>query len=184
MSIVLQQQEDFNRIWKKIIDDLKKENVFLVDDKHLNAKQKIFVKNFFDQEVSSSIIPLFIENMPQLPSFGDNHIFLGIMMQKKNVAPFDQKFAIIEIPTKNLSRFVSLPSPPGEQHIMLLEDVIRFNLPIIFSHLGDTHFEAHMFKVTKDAEIDIDNDFSTSFIQKIRKGFEESTQSSSHPFSL
>ena len=100
-NIVLQQQEDFNRIWKKIINELKKEKVFLVDDKHLNAKQKVFVKNFFDQEVSPSIIPLFIENMPQLPSFGDNHIFLGIVM-RKNVAPFDQKFAIIEIPTKNL----------------------------------------------------------------------------------
>ena len=80
--IVLQQQGDFNRIWKKIIEELKKEKVFLVDDKHLNAKQKVFVRNFFDQEVSSSIIPLFIENMPQLPSFGDENIFLGIVMQK------------------------------------------------------------------------------------------------------
>ena len=168
-DIVLQQQDEFNRIWEKIINELKKEKVFLVNDKHLNAKQEVFVKNFFDQEVSPSIIPLFIEKMPQLPSFVDNHIFLGIMM-RKNVAPFDDKFAIIEIPTKNLSRFVSLPSPPGEQHIMLLEDVIRFNLPMIFSHLGDTYFEAHMFKVTKDSEIDIDNDFSKSFIQKIRKG--------------
>ena len=53
---------------------------------------------------------------------------------------------------------------------MLLEDVIRFNLPRIFSHLGYTHFEAHMFKVTRDAEIDIDNDISTTFIQKIEKG--------------
>ena len=53
---------------------------------------------------------------------------------------------------------------------MLLEDLIRFNLPRIFSHLGYTRFEAHMFKVTKDAEIDIDNDISTTFIQKIEKG--------------
>ena len=168
-DIVLQQQDEFNRIWKDIIKELKREKVFLVDDKHLNAKQKAFVKLFFDQEVSSSIIPLFIDRMPQLPSFVDNHIFLGIMM-RKNDAPFDEKFAIIEIPTKNLSRFISLPSPQGEQHIMLLEDLIRFNLPVIFSYLGDTCFEAHMFKVTKNAEIDIDNDFSTTFIQKIRKG--------------
>jgi polyphosphate kinase len=168
-DILLQQEDEFNRIWQKIINELKKEKVFLIDDKNLSAKQKIFVKNFFDQEVSASIIPLFIEKMPQLPSFVDNHIFLGIMM-RKNVPPFDEKFAIIEIPTKNLSRFVSLPSPRAEQHIMLLEDLIRFNLPMIFSHLGDTYFEAHMFKVTKDAEIDIDNDFSKSFVEKIRKG--------------
>lgn len=167
--IILRQQEDFNRIWKKIISDLKKEKVFLVDDKHLNAKQKVFVRNVFDQDVRSSIIPLFIENMPQFPSFGDDNIFLGIVMQKSDIS-FEQRFAIIEIPTKNHSRFISLPSAAGAQNIMLLEDMIRFNLPGIFSHLGYTHFKAHMFKVTKNAEIDIDNDVSTTFIQKIEKG--------------
>lgn len=165
--IVLQQQEDFNHIWKTIIDDLKKEKVFLIDDKHLNSKQKKFVRNFFDQEVSSSIIPLFIGNLSQLPSFGDKNIFLGIMMQKNDGG---LEFAIIEIPTKNHNRFVSLPSAPGEQCIMLLEDVVRFNLPGIFSHLGYKSIEAHMFKVTRDAEIDIDNDFSTTFIQKVEMG--------------
>lgn len=167
--ILLRQQEDFNRIWRKIREDLKKEKVFLVDDKHLNNKQKVFVRNFFEQDVSSSIIPLFIENMPQLPPFGDNNIFLGIGMWKAK-QPLDPRFAIIEIPTKNHSRFVSLPAAPGEQNIMLLEDLIRFNLPKIFSHLGYSRFEAHMFKVTKDAEIDMDNDVSTTFIQKIEKG--------------
>lgn len=167
--ILLHQQKDFNNIWKKITEDLKKEKVFLIDDKHLNANQKAFVTNFFDQEVSSSIIPLFIENMPQLPSFWDDNIFLGIVMGKNNALQ-EQKIAIIEIPTKDHSRFVFLPSPPGVQNIMLLEDVIRYNLPRIFSHLGYTHFEAHMFKVTRDAEIDIDNDLSTTFIQKIEKG--------------
>ena len=44
--------------------------------------KKSLSRNFFDQDVSSSIIPLFIENMPQLPPFGDNNIFLGIVMQK------------------------------------------------------------------------------------------------------
>lgn len=168
-QIVLQQQDDFGRIWKKIIEDLKKEKVFLIDDKPLNVKQKNFVRKFFDQEINSSIIPLFLENMSQLPFFGDKNIFLGIMMNKE-IGYLNQKFAIIEIPTRTHPRFVILPSPPGVQCIMLLEDVIRFNLPKIFSHFGFTHFEAHMFKVTKDAEIDIDNEISTTFIQKIENG--------------
>jgi polyphosphate kinase len=167
--IVLKQQADFNRIWKQILRELKKEKVFLIDDKHLTRNQKEFVTDYFDQEVSSAIIPLFIENIPTIPQFEDTSIFLGIMMKKNSRDP-DQKFAIIEIPTKILSRFVSLPSAPGEQNIMLLEDVVRFNLPTIFSHLGYTYFDAHMFKVTKDHEIDIDNDISIPFIQKIKTG--------------
>ena len=53
---------------------------------------------------------------------------------------------------------------------MLLEDVIRFNLPHIFSYFGYDYFSAHVCKVTKDAEIDIDNDITTSFVQKIQSG--------------
>ena len=167
--IILQQQKVFNRIWKKIIGELKKEKIFLINDKKLNAKQKMFVRNFYDQEVSSSIIPLFVENIPKLPSIADNAIFLGIVMQKSH-PPFAKKFAIIEIPTKNHNRFVSLPSIGGEQNIMLLEDVVRFNLPRIFSHLDYHRFKAYMFKITKDAEIDIDQDLTTTFIEQIRKG--------------
>ncbi len=59
---------------------------------------------------------------------------------------------------------------PDEHHIILLEDVIRFNLPEIFSYFGYDQYHAHIFKVTRDAELDIDNDISTNIIQKIEKG--------------
>lgn len=167
--ITLEQQKDFNSIWKKILDELKNEKVFLINDRKLNAKQKTFVRNFFDQDVRSSIIPIFIENLEQLPSFRDSSIFLGIVLHKSNGSR-DKKFAMIEIPTKQFSRFVSLPGARGVQNIMLLEDVIHFNLPRIFSNLGYTHLEGHMFKVTKDAEINLDNALATTFIQKIEKG--------------
>lgn len=167
VGIVRQQQIKFNRIWKKIIEELKKEKVFLIDDKHLDEGQKVFVTEFFDREVSSSIIPLFIEDMAKLPAFGDENIFLGIVMRR---GIRERTFALIEIPTKIHSRFVSLPSKGKEQRIMLLEDLVRFNLPRIFGHSGYKSFKAYMFKVTKDAEIDIDNDLSTSFVQKIEKG--------------
>lgn len=171
-SIVLKQQQDFDRIWKKTNEELKKEKIFLVNEKQLNREQKKFVIDYFDQEVNSSIIPLFIENIPQWPSFKDENIFLGIVM-KKSPQSSDKKFAIIEIPTKTHSRFIYLPSAPGEQNIILLEDLIRFNLPKLFSYLGYTDFEAHMFKVTKDAEIDVDDDISTTFIEKIETGLKK-----------
>ncbi|MEY4660556.1 MAG: polyphosphate kinase 1, partial [Bacteroidota bacterium] len=50
------------------------------------------------------------------------------------------------------------------------EDIIRVNLPLIFSYFGYDHFEAHIFKVTKDAEIDLDADVSTSLVEKMQKG--------------
>jgi len=168
-TIVLQQQNEFNRIWESILDELKDEKIFLVNEKNLNREQRVFVRRFFDEEVRSNIIPLMIESLPHLPYLREKSIYLGVVMRKRDSA-YDQKYSLIEIPSRAVGRFVQLPSPPEENHIILLEDVIRFNLPYIFSYFGYDYFSSHVFKVTKDAEIDIDNDIATSFVQKIESG--------------
>jgi polyphosphate kinase len=168
-TIVLQQQNEFNRIWSGIIKELKKEHIHLVDEKHLTKEQQVFVKKYFDEEVRSNIIPLMIESLPHLPYLRDKSIYLGVVMRKKNSA-YHQKYSLIEIPAKAVGRFILLPSKSSEKQIILLEDVIRFNLPNIFSYFDYDHFESHIFKVTKDAELDLDNDVSTTFVEKIEKG--------------
>jgi polyphosphate kinase len=151
-TIVLQQQNEFNRIWDGITKELKKEKIFLTNEKQLSKEQKKFVNNFFDEQVRSNIIPLMIESLPQLPYLRDKSIYLGVVMRKKNSA-YDQKYALIEVPAKDVGRFVILPSKEGEKHIILLEDVIRHNLPEIFTYFDYDYFDAHVFKVTKDAAL-------------------------------
>lgn len=168
-TTVLQQQNEFNRIWDGILKELRKENIIIVDENHLTREQKAFVKNYFDEEVRTNIIPLMIETLPQLPYLRDKSIYLGVVMRKKHSA-YEQKYALIEVPAKAVGRFIKLPSKNNTRQIILLEDVIRFNLPNIFSYFGYHSFDAHIFKVTKDAEIDIDNDVSTSFVEKVEKG--------------
>jgi len=166
---VLQQQNEFNRIWNNIVEDLKKEKIYLLNETQLNEEQREFVWNYFEEEVRSRVIPLMLESLPDLPYLRDKSIFLGVVMSKKDNA-YDKKYALIEVPTKNAFRFVLLPSKPGEHNIILLEDIVRFSLPQIFSYFDYDTFSAHIFKVTKDAEIDIDNDVSTTLIQQIQKG--------------
>ncbi|MEI6265770.1 MAG: polyphosphate kinase 1 [Sphingobacteriia bacterium] len=168
-TIVLNQQNEFNRIWEGIVKELKKEKISIINEKQLNKEQQVFVKKFFDEEVRSTIIPLMIESLPQLPYLRDKSIYLGVVMRKKSSA-YNQKYALIEVPAKSVGRFIILPSKKEDKQIILLEDVIRFNLPIIFSYFGYDNFESHIFKVTKDAELDLDNDISTSFAEKIEKG--------------
>ncbi len=169
-AIVLRQQNEFNRIWEEIFQELKKEKIFLVTEKQLNKEQRQFVQRYFEEEVRSNIIPLMIENIHHFPNLRDKSIFLGVVMSSRTSA-YKQKYALIEIPSRVLGRFVLLPSPvPGEQYIILLEDIIRFNLPSIFSYFGYNKFDSWIFKLTRDAEFDIDNDISTTLIQKIEKG--------------
>jgi len=168
-TIVLQQQNEFNLIWEGILKELEEQKIFLVNENQLNEEQQQFVQKYFEEQVRSNVIPLLIESIPQFPYLREKSLYLGVVMRKNNNA-YDQKYSLIEVPKKTLGRFLILPSKPGEHCIILLEDVIRFNLPSIFSYFGYDHFISHVFKVTKDAEIDMDNDLSTSLIQKIEKG--------------
>jgi polyphosphate kinase len=167
--VVLRQQNEFNRIWQNILKELKANKVLIVDNKQLNVEQKEFVKTYFDNEVRHDIIPLMIENLPQLPYLRDKSLYLAIVMGNKNDA-YQQKFALIEVPSRSVGRFIILPSKNGFTTIMLLEDLIEFNLPIIFSHFKFNQFDAHVFKITKDAEIDLDQEVGLNFIDKISKG--------------
>ncbi len=167
---VLNQQGEFNRIWEEVMVELKKHKVFLRTEKDLTPEQKEFVRIKYEEEVSTDIIPLMIESIPAFPDLRDKSIYLAVVMWKKESA-LKKKYALIEIPSRTQGRFVILPSPkPDEHHIILLEDIIRFNLPDIFSYFGYDQYQSHIFKVTRDAEIDIDDDISTNLIQKIEKG--------------
>ena len=172
MHIVLQQQSEFDRIWVNLQLELRKNKIFLKNEKQLNRDQKKFVIDYFEQEVRSNIIPLMVESIPEMPYIRDKSIYLGVVMRKKTSA-YKQKYALIEVPSKTLGRFVILPSSGSETHIILLEDVIRVNLPYIFSYFGYDQFDAYIFKVTKDAELDLDNDISTSLVEKMQKGLKK-----------
>ncbi len=168
-QIVLDQQTEFTRIWENIRVELGKENITLLNEKQLNKEQKQFVLKFFEEEVRSNTIPLMIDTITRFPDLRDKSIFLGVVMSKKDSA-YRQKYSIIEIPTKAVGRFVLLPTPPGQHAIILLEDVIRYNLPAIFSYFGYSKYDSWIFQVTRDAELDMDTDVATSIIQRIEKG--------------
>ena len=166
---VLNQQSEFNRIWEGILQELRKEKIFIVTEKDLNPEQQAYVKRLYEEDISPNVIPLMIESIPDFPYLRDKSIYLGVVMWQHDSA-LKRKYAVIEVPTRAVNRFVILPAPDNEHHIILLEDVIRFNLPEIFSYFGYDQYQSHVFKVTRDAEIDIDNDISTTLIQKIEKG--------------
>lgn len=165
----IQLQKDFDGIWNDILRDLKKQNIFLVNEKKLNATQQKFILQYFNEEVRSYIVPLMIESIQNFPVLNDKSLYLACTLNKKDKS-ISEKFALVSVPSRRLPRFILLPSKEGEQQIILLEDIIRYCLPIIFSFFGYDSFTAHTIKVTRDAEIDIDNDVATTLIQKIEKG--------------
>lgn len=166
---VLNQQSEFARIWEDVLTQMRKQKIFLVNEKELSPEQQVFVRNYFDAEVSPNVIPLMIENIARFPDLRDKSIYLGVVMWRKD-SSLTKKYAVIEVPSRVLGRFLILPSKAGEHRIILLEDVIRFCLPEIFYYFGYNMYQSYVFKVTRDAELDIESDLSTNIIQKIEKG--------------
>ncbi len=169
-EIVIRQQQNFDKTWKKIQAEMADQKIFIKNSKNLSAKQKDFVRNYFDEVVESNVIPILLHDNTPMPYLRDKSLYLGVAMRKKNWQ-YQSNYAIIEIPSRFVGRFVLLPTEdPEEKNVMLLEDVIAFNLPHIFSYFGYDEFAANAFKVTKDAELDLDNDIRTNFAEKIEKG--------------
>ncbi len=168
-DIAIKQQKTFDKIWKKILAEMAEENVFIKTSKNLNPEQQKFVKEYFDEVVESHIVPILLQESRPMPYMRDKSLYLGVAMRKKEWQ-YESGFAIIEIPSRFVGRFVMIPSENGEKNVMLLEDVVTFMLPEIFNFFGFDEFEAHAFKVTKDAEFDLDNDIRTTLADKIEKG--------------
>ena len=95
---------------------------------------------------------------------------LKIVSKEKKIKVEDDKkdilYAVIEIP-KTINRFVVLPPEGEKQFVIMLDDVIRLNLNKIFDIFDYESVSAHMIKITRDAQLDIDSDLSKSMLEKI-----------------
>src|SRR4051812_28386149 len=94
-TTVLMQQNEFNRIWEDILDEMKTQKIFLVTENDLNPEQQEFVKRFYDEEVSVNVIPLMIESIPDFPFLRDKSLYLSVVMSKTESA-LKRMYSIIE----------------------------------------------------------------------------------------
>lgn len=167
-EIVMHQQIIFDETFSGIIEELKTKNIYLKTDRQLNKVQKEFVTKYFNDKVRTQIIPLMIESIPQMPLLKDKSIYMACVLGSTQNSAL-QRYALIEIPTKVLPRFIIMPSEEGKHDIILLEDIIRYNLRHLFAPFGFNRFLGYIIKVTRDAELDIDNDISTNIIDELEK---------------
>lgn len=175
-DIVIRQQAESLRVLETIEQQLEKQNVFIIDENDVSPEQAIFIKDFFIQKVSPELVTIILNDLAEFPLLIDTVGYLAIKLvmktDKKNKllgmgkAKPEVRYAIIEIP-KNFNRIVELPSTKDKQYIMMIDDVIRYNLSSIFNIFDYESISAHMIKITRDAQLDIDSDMSKSMLQKI-----------------
>jgi len=135
----------------------------------LNLKQAEFVRRYFKEKVCPVLSPIILSNVGEFPYLKDKYIYLAIILTSSE-PDIASDYALIEIPTDVLPRFIVLPSENEKKFIILLEDVIRYNLDQVFGLFRYDHFDSWIIKLTRDAELDMDNDISKSFLELISTG--------------
>lgn len=163
---VIDMQARAQSINDQLLEKLGDSNIDFVSEKELTTGQKEFVRKFFIDKVSPSVFTLMLRDESMLPELRDKSIYLAIRMLMKNEN--QPQFALIEVPADLVGRFVVLPRY-GKQYVMYLEDVIRYNLEYILFVLDFDKIEAHTVKITRDAELDLDDDVSKGFLEKMTK---------------
>lgn len=167
-EITLKQQKIFETTFNSLIKELKKEHVNIVDEKNLSKEHQQFIEEYFEEKIRPYLIPIIIKNKAKMPELKDKSLYLGVKLYNNELNDIPL-YALIEIPN-NISRFAVLPKLNDKSdHVILIDDIIRYNLRKIFGLFLFDQIEAYAFKITRDAELDLDVDISTSLLQKMEK---------------
>jgi len=169
-SISLSHAKKFEDTYKNMIKKLKEVNIHILNENQLNKIQKEFVNDFFNKKVRPKLMPTLINKFTKLPDYVDDSIYFGIHLLIKNK---EDIYVILRLPTDEVDRFIQLPSDNENKYLIYLDDIIRYGLPSLFSLFTPSDIDAYTYKVTKDAELDLTDDISESYLEQMSKSLEQ-----------
>lgn len=164
-QIVNEQQQEFSDIFEKqIVPELGKHRIFLRRRLQLGEKQRQFVEQYFDQYMLPYVQPVLLLKGKIRPFLNNASLYLMVHMEDKD--DHSTQYAIVKVPSDHLPRFIQLPSLNGRREIIMLDDVVRHCLSDMFP--GYDIQDTYSIKLTRDAELYIDDEFTGDLLSKIR----------------
>ena len=167
-NLIIEQQVEFSRIYnEEIIPELANNGIIIRRNAELTPDQTAFVEAFYNQNQSVFGYPVLISKQIIRPSLHDAALYL--VAKLKDEGEEDERYAIFSVPTEFLQRFIELPSENPDVHeIILLDDIVRHTIP---NRIQDYEYDsAYSFKLTRDADLYIDDEYSGDLVEKIKTG--------------
>ena len=164
---VNRQQREFNRIFEEeLLPAFQKHNIRLLRRLDLDGEQLAFVEAYFQSHLLPFVQPvLLIKNKIRI-FLTNASLYLAIRMASKDRRTGPEEYAIVKIPSDYVARFVVLPSENGHHDLIMLDDIIRHSVAWMFP--GYRIIETYSIKLTRDAELYIEDEFSGDLIAKIK----------------
>ena len=171
---VTQQQLEFIKIFKhQILPELRKNNINIIRYDELNNEQKKFIDNYIEDEVQPYIEPVLLLKNKIRPFLNNSELYLAILLEDKSagLAEENEHYALMKIPSKYLPRFIELPSKDGQHDVIILDNIVRRAVKWMFP--GFKIKDSFSIKLTRDAELYIDDEFSGNLLEKISKNLKK-----------
>lgn len=168
LEMVNHQQRHFSHIFEEqIVPELAQNGIRLLRRLDLNEEQQHFVKEYFNDHLLPFVQPVLLVNGMVRPFLNNAELYLSIHLKRKDKPKARPEYAIVKVPSDYSPRFLELP-PAGEGHdLIILDDVVRHNVSMLFP--GYDIMDTYSIKLTRDAELYIDDEFQGDLIAKIKK---------------
>lgn len=168
---VVSQQEAYGRTLRGLVQELEEEGIRLVDETSVTEAQGAWLRDYFARAVQEHLHPLELERRDGAPLFLENRrIYLVVELWPEDPAAITRwrpSYALLGLPVPPLERFVTLPSEGSGEEVMFLDDVVRYNLDACFP--GREVGRAYAVKLTRDAELRLDDEFEGDLVEAIRR---------------
>lgn len=161
-------RDGFERTLNSIFEEMRNEGILMVDETGLNDQERRYVDRYFTEKVRPRLVPIMLDNVECFPYLHSLVIYLAVVLEKTG-RPSDRKYALIEVPADVLPRFVRIPGHESRTPVILLDDIIRYGLKDIFSTLDYDEISAYTIKMTRDSELDLETDITTSFFEQVSR---------------
>ncbi len=171
-EVVVEQRASFDRVFAEVRTALEKENIYLIDEAQMLPEHHEFVQRYFDESVRPFLVPVILDSNNDFPSLKNGVIYLAVRLEAKQNGA-SPRHALIEVPTDRLPRFIVLPQVDDNYYVIMLDDVIRFGLKDVFAILDVDQASAYTIKLTRDAELEIDEDVTVSLVEKVSKSLKK-----------
>ncbi len=169
LKIVNKQQAEFGKIFEnQIVPELAEYNINILRRMDLSTEQSEFLKDYFEENLLPFVQPVLLVPKKIKPFLNNAALYLTLQMKEALIDNNSKdRFAVLKIPSDHLPRFVDLPSSDGKHDLIIIDDIIRFAAGFVFP--GYEIIDAFSIKLTRDAELYIEDEFSGDLVQKIKK---------------
>lgn len=148
-----------------------KYSVHLLTNEQLNQRQRKWAEDYFDEHVRAVLTIITNCTRKNLTRIIRTDCIYLVVQLSRSKHKLGRKVALVEIPSPPHPRFVRLPDAltgrKSHASFMWLDDIIRQGLPKIFEPFGFKGLDAYAIKLSRNAEMTVDDDIVANFIEQL-----------------